>query len=266
MKAARSRPLVRILRSIARIYVIVLVLAWLFSEKLIFQPHPTSYRDGPEIVKLTTRSGARIATFFLPQSHPSLTILFSHGNGEDLGDVRPALEHLHALGFAVLAYDYEGYGTSDGSPSETAAYADIDAAYDYLTGTLHVAPETLVAYGRSLGGGPSVDLASRRPLGGLVLESTFVSTFRVVTHWPIFPFDRFRNAAKLPGVHCPVLVMHGTADRVIPFWHGPALTEVANEPKVFWKVEGADHLELSRRPGYDDTLRRFAALVAPGLL
>jgi fermentation-respiration switch protein FrsA (DUF1100 family) len=257
----RQHPVVRLVRGVAVVYCVMFALALLFSERLIFVPPAASYVDGPAILKLDTGTGSRISGVFLPQKPGALTVLFSHGNGEDLGYVRPALDRLHALGFAVLAYDYEGYGTSDGKPSEDAAYRDVDAAYHYATDELHIRPESLIAYGRSLGGGPSVDLASRRPLGGLVLESTFVGTWQVMTHWPLFPFDRFRSKEKLARVHCPVLVMHGTADRVVPYWHGVALAAAANEPKRFWGVEGADHLELMTRPGYDETLESFAALV-----
>jgi abhydrolase domain-containing protein 17 len=247
----------RVLRSVILVYLLLLVFAMLLSERLIFLPPASSYRDRPDTLKLTNSQGAVLSAVYLPQPKPSLTLLFSHGNAEDLGYVRPDLDRFHALGFAVFAYDYQGYGTSQGSPSEKGAYADIDAAYFYLTNTLGIPPERVVAYGRSLGGGPSVDLAARRPLRALVLESTFVTTFRVLTRFPLFPFDRFRNIDKIKRVQCPVLVMHGTADSVVAYWHGPALFEAAPEPRKFWRAEGRGHLDLMDAPGYDETLLSF---------
>jgi pimeloyl-ACP methyl ester carboxylesterase len=137
--------------------------------------------------------GVALLAVHLPNPQAVYTVLFSHGNAEDIRDVAPLLNEIHESGFGVFAYDYRGYGTGDGVPTEENAYKDIDAAYAYLTGTLGVAPARIIAYGRSLGGGPAVDLASRKPLTGLILESTFVTAFRVRTHIPILPFDKFRN-------------------------------------------------------------------------
>jgi pimeloyl-ACP methyl ester carboxylesterase len=83
-----------------------------------------------------------------------------------------------------------------------------------------VPPERIILYGYSVGTGPSVYLAARRPVAGLILESPFVSTFRVMTKIPLFPVDKLRNLHEIKRVHCPVLVLHGTRDTIIPFWHG----------------------------------------------
>jgi hypothetical protein len=99
----------------------------------------------------------------------------------------------------------------------------------------------IIALGRLLGGGVTVDLASRRPLGGLIIESTFVTAFRVLTKIPLFPSDKFRNISKIKNVNCPVLVIHGEDDEVIPFWHGEKLFQQANEPKLSLWVDGAGH-------------------------
>jgi len=115
--------------------------------------------------------------------------------------LRPILERLHKAGFAVFAYDYQGYGTSQGKPSEQNAYRDIDAAYQYLTAQLKLPSERIIVYGRSTGGGPSVDLASCQRVAGLILESTFTSTFRVITRVPLYPFDKFANLSKISSVH-----------------------------------------------------------------
>jgi fermentation-respiration switch protein FrsA (DUF1100 family) len=115
-------------------------------------------------------------------------------------------------------------------------------------------------HGRSIGGGPAVDLASREPVGGLILESTFTSAFRVLSSIRIFPFDKFENLNKIAGVKCPVLVIHGKKDRTIPFHHGEILFAAANEPKASFWVDNAGHNNLfnvaSER--YLKTIRDFA--------
>src|SRR5512135_1315969 len=112
------------------------LLAWFIGERVIFQPRRASYRDTAEILKITTRNGKRISALYLASPAARYTLLVSHGNAEDLGDDREWYDDLRGAGFNVLAYDYEGYGTSEGRPSERASYEDEQAAYDYLTGTL----------------------------------------------------------------------------------------------------------------------------------
>ncbi|MBZ5522660.1 MAG: alpha/beta hydrolase [Acidobacteriia bacterium] len=242
------------------LYLALLTYAWLFSESAIFLPHPSSYRDSPAILKLTTRSGLSISALYLPNPEARYTLLVSHGNAEDLGDDRYWLEGLRQAGFGVFAFDYEGYGTSQGKPSEQGAYEDEDAAYDYLVGVLGVRPDRLVIFGRSIGSGPAVYLASRKPAAALILQSPFVSAFRVLTHVPLLPFDRFPNYKRIGHVRCPLLVIHGTADSVIPIWHGQKLYDLAREPKNHFWVPGADHNDLDAVAGesYGKALQKFA--------
>lgn len=236
---------------------------WLSSDRMIFLPPPRGYRDGPEILKVPTADGGSIAALYLVNPAATFTLLLSHGNAEDLGSVRSLVPGLGSLGYSVFAYDYRGYGLSEGTPSERHVYADIDAAYDYLTTKMGVAPERIVAHGRSLGSGAAVDLAARRPVGGLVLESPFLSAFRVMTRVTLVPFDKFRNVDKIGRVRCPVLILHGEADEVVPFWHGRQLFDKAPEPKVFVAIPDAHHNDLLWVAGarYGQALRDFEVLL-----
>lgn len=258
-----SSPVTRLVLAVALAYASLGVLGLFGSDRLIFLPPPAQYADRDGIIKLTTAAGRRISAVHLANPTAEFTLLYSHGNAEDLGLIAPVLRLLHGLGFAVLAYDYAGYGTSEGRPSERATYEDIDAAYAYLTRTLHVPAERIIAHGRSLGAAPSVDLAARVPLGGLVLESPFLTAYRVMTRVPLLPFDKFRNVSKIGHVRCPLLIMHGAADEVIPVYHGRKLFEAAPEPKRLVEIEGAGHNDfiLVAGPRYGETLRSFAALV-----
>lgn len=222
----------------------ILLYGMMFAERMIFLPPVTGYRDTSSTLKLKSRDGIEISAVYLANPQATHTILFSHGNAEDLGTLTPELEAMRALGFSIFAYDYHGYGTSGGKPTEQNAYEDIDAAYNYLTQVLKVPPDRIIAHGRSLGGAVAIDLAARKPLGGLIVESSFVSAFRVVTGYRIFPFDKFRNADKIKQVRCPVLIIHGRQDEVIPFWHGERLFGIANDPKTNLWVDGAGHNNL----------------------
>jgi fermentation-respiration switch protein FrsA (DUF1100 family) len=255
--------LLAVLRVASAVYVGVLLIAVFFSERLIFQPQHSGYRDSAAILKLTSADGAKISATYLANPGAPFTILFSHGNAEDIGDDEPLLEEVRAAGFAVLAYDYQGYGTSAGKPTERHSYDDEDAAYDFLVHTTRIPPSRIIAFGRSVGSGPAVDLVSRRPVAGLILESAFTSAFRVVTRVSVFPFDRFNNLHKIKGIHCPVLVIHGTQDSVINVAHGKELFAAANQPKQALWVEGAGHNDVASVGGarYYEALKAFAVLL-----
>lgn len=249
-----KRLLFSIIVGLVLSYVGLLLYGTMFAERMIFLPPTTEYRDTGSTLKLKSRDGVEISVIYLANPQATYTILFSHGNAEDLGTLPPELEDMRALGFSIFAYDYHGYGTSGGKATEQNAYEDIDAAYNYLTQVLKVPPDRIIAHGRSLGGAVAIDLASRKPLGGLIVESSFVSAFRVVTGYRIFPFDKFRNADKIKQVRCPVLIIHGRQDEVIPFWHGEKLFGIANEPKTNLWVDGAGHNNLKVVGGTDYVL------------
>lgn len=260
-KRQTGKPsLKRLMRSILLIpfllYLGLALYAYFFSERLIFQPQFSSYRDDAGIIKLTGSDGVKISARLYENPNASHTILFSHGNAEDIGRSDFIVREFQKNGFAVLAYDYHGYGTSGGAATEENVYRDIDAAYDYLIGELKIPPEKIIVYGRSLGGAVSIDLASRRKAGGLIVESTFVTAFRVLTKVPIFPFDKFRNIEKIKNVKCPVLFVHGRKDTLIPVWHGEKLFAEANEPKFSFWIDEADHNDVSS-VGAESYLRKI---------
>lgn len=253
----------RLLRSALLVYILVSIIVYFIADGMIFIPQPSRYRDTEEIIKVPVSGDQNISAihFCAPDSSP--TLLFMHGNAEDLGSVRSYLEELHSWGFGVFSYDYRGYGTSDGKPSVKNAYADADAAYRYLTETLNLTPDHIILYGRSVGSGSAVYLASKYPVGGLILESGFISAFRVVLPCRVFPFDRFPNRKRMHSVKCPVLVMHGRKDSIVPFEHGQILYELAREPKMSLWLDEAGHNDFALVAGNKlrETLEQFRTLV-----
>lgn len=241
-----------------------ILIAVFFSDRLIFMPPMSSYRDDEKVVKIETANNKRISARFYENSQARYTILFSHGNAEDIGHTESFAQRLGELGVSVLVYDYRGYGTSGGSASEANAYSDIDAAYRYLITQKKTKPENIIVHGRSLGGAIAVDLASRQPVGGLILESTFTSAFRVITRYSILPFDKFNSIEKIKSVNCPTLVIHGTKDSTIPLYHGEELFEAANDPKYSKWIEGAEHNNVYDRDEKDylDSIAKFISALA----
>jgi len=202
-----------------------------------------STRGGLQTFQIPTQFGV-IAAAYLPNSEARYTLLYSHGNGEDVGDDLPILEEYRRAGFAVFAYDYNGYGGSAGKPSEAAVYRDVEAAFDFLTGTLQVPPERIISFGQSLGAAAAIHLAASRPVAGLIAQAPFLSAFRVITRVQMVPWDKFNNARTIRKVRCPVLIAHGRRDEVIPFWHGERIYELANQPKQNIWLENAHHNDV----------------------
>lgn len=253
----------RLVRSVLIIYIFFALYVFFRADSMIFLPQPATYQNTKDILKIPVTDTEKISAVYLPNAQAAYTFLYIHGNAEDLGDVRPMLDRLHSWGFSVFAYDYRGYGSSEGKPSEGNAYRDADAAYRYMTQHLKIPPEQIILYGRSVGGGSATDLASQHSVAGLILESTFTSAFRVVVPFPILPFDKFSNLDKLQKVRCPILVMHGQADQTIPIQHGQTLYASASEPKMSLWVAGAGHDDFTWVAGerHQQALLSFQQLV-----
>jgi pimeloyl-ACP methyl ester carboxylesterase len=154
-------------------------------SSLLFQPPPPTYLHPSRHFWLNTSTGSRIPAFFIERPNAQVTILFSHGNAEDLGMIYDWFNDLaRVLRVNIMAYDYTGYGKSNGTPCEENCYADIEAAFQYLLEVRRVQPEQIVLYGRSLGSGPSCYLAAKtakdgHSVGGVILQSPLLSAYRV---------------------------------------------------------------------------------------
>lgn len=212
-----------------------------FAQAMVFSPPPASYLDGPGIIKIDVGNGESIRGRYLVNPDAEFTILYNHGNDEDIGMNLRWLRRFRERGFSVLTYDYRGFGLSDGKATEKNTYRDAEAAYEYLVRKRNIPPEKIIVMGRSLGGGVAVELANRKPVAGLIMQSTFVSVNRVVSGGQIVPFDKYKNILKIDKVNCPILIIHGTADSRVKFWHGEKLYEAAKQPKGYLWVKGAEH-------------------------
>ena len=226
------------------IYVSLIIMGVFFSDKLIFRPQKSSYEDNDSIIKLKITSDVTISTIYMPapsKDNNTFTVLISHGNSEDIGTVMHFANELNKRGFAVMLYDYPGYGTSTGKPNERNSYKSVLAVYDYLINKKNIKPNKIIAYGHSLGGALAIYLASKKPVAGLFIESGFVSTFRVLTIYPLLPFDKFNNLKRITKIQIPKVFVHGKEDNVVPFWHGEKLYEKSNAPKDYLWLENANH-------------------------
>jgi uncharacterized protein len=201
-----------------------------------------------------------------PTSPTSPGLLWFYGNGENIALIWPVVREFQPPGTAVLVIDYPGYGGSGGRATEAALYAAGDAAYAALAARPDVDPQRIYVYGRSLGSAVATHTAARRPVAGLILESPFTNAAAMAKHhYGLLPRFLLRlsldNLANVKRVHCPTLLFHGDADRLVPTAMGMAVAAAAVGPVEVVLIHGAGHNDTYDRGGrqYRDKLWEFVA-------
>ncbi|KAK6920599.1 Serine aminopeptidase, S33 [Dillenia turbinata] len=232
------------------------------TSLVLLDPFP--HRENVDVLKLQTRRGADIVAVYVRYPMATSTLLYSHGNAADVGQMYELFIELSIhLRVNLMGYDYSGYGQSTGKPTEHNTYADIEAAYKCLEENYGVKQEDIILYGQSVGSGPTLDLAARLPrLRAVVLHSPILSGLRVMypvkrTYW----FDIYKNIDKIPLVQCPVLVIHGTADDVVDCSHGKQLWELCQDKYEPLWLKGGNHCDLELYPEYIRHLKKFISTV-----
>jgi fermentation-respiration switch protein FrsA (DUF1100 family) len=219
------------------------------ERKMIFYPDknlvgaPQDVGLPFEDVFFTTADQVRLHGWFVPAQPTDPTILFFHGNAGNISHRLDIISVLHRLNANVFIIDYRGYGKSAGQPSEKGLYLDAQAAYDYLLLGRNVAPRQIIVYGKSLGGVAAIDLASKVPVAGLVIDSSLTSAKmmakRIVPWFPSFLLRaRLDSIDKIQSIPGPKLFIHSPQDEVIPYRMGRQLYERAQGPKTFLEIQG----------------------------
>lgn len=247
-----------------------------FPDRVDYEPRlvtPIPHED----VWLDSEDGLRLHGWFLPaEGEARATVLFLHGNAQNLTSHAAYVDWLPAAGYNVLVVDYRGYGLSPGQPSRRGVLHDARVAYDWLRQRQGIDPDKLVIYGQSLGGANALALAGRERLPGLravIADSAFSNYGRIgrekmlqipVLGYLLWPFSPLIVSAGLSPdttvariAPVPLLLIHGDRDEVVPASHSERLFAKAHSPKLFWTLHGAQHTEA---------LGRFRAQVAPRLL
>jgi fermentation-respiration switch protein FrsA (DUF1100 family) len=208
-----------------------------------------AFRD----VMFTASDGVRLHGWFVPSKGSRTVVLACHGRRLTMSELVPRVRFFHDLGVSLFIFDYRGYGQSEGSPGETGFYRDAQAAYRYLTEYQKIDARDIVIYGVSLGGAVAIDLATKYPARGLMLEGTFTSArdlAAVYKPWvPRFLVsDLFPSIDKVPSVHMPTLIIHSKDDEVVPYMLGRRLADAFAGRARFIEIAGkhADACLISR--------------------
>jgi uncharacterized protein len=237
------------------LYLGVLALFRLFEPHLIYFPGsqralvdpPAALGLPVERTEIVTEDGVRLVSWVMASDRSAKRwLLVCHGNAGNLSEFdRPThYAGLHRLGLNLLAFDYRGYGESGGVSSEQGLYKDADAAYRYLREIRGVPADRIVVFGHSLGSAVAIDLVSRVPAAGLIVEGAFTSVIdRGQELYPYIPVrwiagSRFGSLDKVARLAVPKLFLHAAADDVIPVAHGRRLFDAAPEPKTFVELRG----------------------------
>jgi pimeloyl-ACP methyl ester carboxylesterase len=254
---------VRILIVVA---VCVLLLVWLFQERLIFFPRPLESRPAPrtglEEVTIATADGAALRGWLVKGAlAPAPLVIYFGGNAEEVSWLAEVAGDF--AGWSLLLVNYRGYGESEGKPGEKALLADALAVYDFARRHQDVDPERIVAMGRSLGSGVAVYLATERPLRGVILVSPYDSLVEVGRrHYPFLPISlllrhRFDSIARAPRIDTPLLCLVARGDRIIPTGHSRALFAAWRGGKIWREIPNADHDSIASEPEYWRSIALF---------
>jgi uncharacterized protein len=233
-------------------------------------PPPAQLNLPVQRVEIPTDDGLTLMSWLIRAGSDStgIWLLICHGNAGNLSEFDRPIHYagLRTLGLSLLAFDYRGYGENAGVPTEQGLYRDAQAAYRYLREQVGVPADRIVIFGHSLGSAVAVDLATRAPAAGLIVEGALSSVWqRGAELYPYIPVrwvagTRFDSIDKIGKVTIPKLFLHAVGDEVIPIAHGRRLYQAAPEPKTFVELRGthSDAFEVDSAT-YFGSIRRFLA-------
>lgn len=259
-------------------YVLLCLLLYLMQERMVFLSgipgrmlEATPQRLGLEYddVTVQTADGVSIHGWYVHAEDPRGTVLFLHGNAGNISHRLDSIAIFTELGFDTYIFDYRGYGQSGGTTSEDGTYLDAEAAWHYLVEQRGLAPDSIVIFGRSLGGAVASWLAARYDAGGVIVESAFTSAADMAASlYPFLPARylvrlRYPAADNIARSLSPVLIVHSRDDEIIPFSMGEALYEAAPAPKELLELSG-DHNTgfFMNRSRYSEGLSRFLSRIS----
>lgn len=226
-----------------------------------WQPDDLKFED----VWFTSKDGTKIHGWLCRAANPKAVVLYAHGNAGNITHRRHLLKKLQTeMSVTVLAFDYRGYGRSEGVPTQAGALDDARAARTFLANATSAKETDVVLMGRSFGGAIVIQLAAESPARALIVESTFCSLKEEALHVaPRLAFlvhpDRFNSVISIAEHKGSLLHSHGSADRLIPYSQGVKLFQAANHPKTHVRIPGGQHNDPYPRPQYDKIMRQFIA-------
>ena len=235
------------------VYFSILILLFIFQRNLMYHPNENNYYGEKleveiEKVKIRTSDNINLLGWFHKKNlENNKTILFFHGNAGNLENRINKLNHFNDLNVNFLIIAWRGFSGNDGNPTENNLYTDGKSALEWLKNN-GVDENNIIIFGESLGTGIATEIAQKGNFAGLILETPFTSMVEAAKNfYPYIPVglllkDKYENQKKIKSINIPVLVMHGEADKIVPFWMGKKIFDLANNPKYSYFTKDDDHM------------------------
>ncbi len=235
------------------VYLSVTLGLYFFQRNLLYHPSENNYFGDKLTVKIeevnikTEDNIDLIAWYHKKDNIKFKTILYLHGNAGSLENRIHKINHFNDMNINFLLLSWRGFNGNAGKPTEKGLYEDARSAVNWLIND-GINEENIIIYGESLGTGVATEIAQNRKFAGIILESPFTSMIAAgKSKYPIFPIklllkDKYESDKKIKNIISPILVMHGEADKIVPFWMGEKIFQLANEPKYSYFSKYDDHM------------------------
>ena len=235
------------------VYLLVTISLYIFQRSLLYHPAENNYFGDKltvniEKVKITTEDDIELLAWYHNKDIKKYkTILYLHGNAGSLENRIHKINHFNDMNINFLLLAWRGFNGNLGKPTEQGLYQDAKSAVKWLMNK-GITEENIIIYGESLGTGVATEIAQKKNFAGIILESPFTSMIAAgKSKYPIFPIklllkDKYESDKKIKNIMSPILVMHGEADKIVPFWMGEKIFQMANEPKYSYFSKYDDHM------------------------
>tara|TARA_B100001175_G_C19377106_1_gene574684 strand:- start:53 stop:868 length:816 start_codon:yes stop_codon:yes gene_type:complete len=244
--------LMKIFLIIFIIYFLILLILYFFQRSLLYHPSENNYYGDKLIVsidkvKIKTNDNIDLLGWYHKKNRKYKTILFLHGNAGSLENRIHKINHFENMNVNFLIIAWRGFSGNLGKPTEEGLYNDARSAIKWLENR-GVMKKDIVVYGESLGTGVATEITQNNNFGGIILESPFTSMIDAAKNkYPIFPIkfllkDKYENDKKIKNIKSPILIMHGRVDKIVPFWMGEKIYNMANEPKYSYFTKYDNHM------------------------
>ena len=235
------------------IYVAIAFILYKSQRNLMYLPTENNY-FGDELtvaidkIKIKTDDNIELLAWYHEKDIEKYkTILFLHGNAGSLENRIHKINHFKDMEVNFLIISWRGFSGNKGQPTEKGLYKDAKSGVDWLKNK-GINKENIIIYGESLGTGVATEIAQNNNFAGVILESPFTSMVAAAkSNYPIFPIklllkDKYESDKKIKNIKSPILIMHGEVDKIVPFWMGKKLYELANQPKYSYFPKYDDHM------------------------
>lgn len=233
------------------VYFLIIIFLFFYQRKLLYHPGENNYLDDASlnhnIEKVYIPSDQKLVAWHFKKNPKFKTLLFFHGNAGKIDNRIYKLNEFSKLNINYLIFAYRGFSGNEGEPTEKGLYKDARAA-KYWLNLNNIQDNEIILYGESLGSAVAVDLAKEFDFSGIILESPFTSMQKLAKiYYPYLPIklllkDKYKTDEKIQNIKSSILIMHGKQDKIVPFFMGEKIFDLAKNPKHSFFVDYDDHM------------------------